>query len=216
VAILSIVVWPAAAVIFGFVLVIVLLPQLRALIARISRVKGLGVEATAEQAVSAQTAVAATSTTGAPTGPHPFEAGDNPYVLGEAERLRAVVGGMKFVGGAEERDRWIFREGAKLSIALDFEQIYRVVFGSQMEVLGRANRPTGQSVVGTQQLYDAVAQAAPQTYNAYTYDAWRGFIEGHGLVMQVGDKVFTTDKGRLFINYLVTMRYELHGQHKNL
>lgn len=50
----------------------------------------------------------------------------------------------------------------------------------------------------------------------YPVEAWRGFVEQSGLLTQVGDRVFATDKGRLFIQYLVGRLYGLHGLYRQL
>lgn len=211
---LEILKWPIVVVLLLGGALIYLLPQLRGPISRLSRFKWKDAEASAEQAISAQTNVEPANAAGA-AAPHPFELGDNPHALAVVDQIHRNVTGMNF-RSADERDRWLFREGAKIAIALDFEQIYRNVWSSQMELLGAANSPAGEHVAGLQRRYDAATQNAPEVYRTYSVEAWRGFLEQNGLLTQAADRVFTTDKGRLFIQFLVARRYDLHGLYKHL
>jgi hypothetical protein len=211
--ILRILVWPAVCLVLGLVALCYLLPSIRGPLSRLKQLKLFGAEASLEQAISAQTNVEPVNAPGAAV-PHPFELGDNPHALAVVEQIRSNVVGMTF-RSADERDRWLFREGAKLSIALDFEHIYRNVWASQMELLGAANGLAGEHVAGLQHRYDAAAQNVPEVYGNYPIQAWRGFLEQNGLITQTADRVYATDKGRLFIQYLVARRYPLHGPYPN-
>jgi hypothetical protein len=111
----------------------------------------------------------------------------------------------------DERDRWVFREGAKLAIALDFERIYRNVWPSQMDLLAAANGPDGELMAGVQRRYADAAAVTPAVYGTYGIESWLGFVEHTGLIQREAGRVSTTDKGRLFIQYLVAQRYDLHG-----
>lgn len=211
--IVRILVWPAVALVLGLVALCYLLPSIRGPLSRLKRLKLFGAEASIEQAISAQTNIEPANPAGA-SAPHPFELGDNSHALAVVEQIRSNVARMTF-RSADERDRWLFREGAKLSIALDFEHIYRNVWASQMELLGAANGLAGEPIARLQSRYQAAAQTAPVVYRTYSIEAWRGFLEHNGLLEQVADRVFATDKGRLFIQYLVARRYDLHGPYRD-
>jgi hypothetical protein len=117
---------------------------------------------------------------------------------------------------ADERDRWFFREGAQLSIALDFERLYRTVWASQMELLGAASCPGGIPFTEVQRRYAVAAQSAPQVYSAYSMEQWLGYLKNAGFIIPNGTNIAATDKAALFIQYLVAMHYDLHGLRHDL
>ncbi len=167
--------WPAVVLLLGVPTLWYLLPQARAFLSRVTRFRFKGAEASAEQkAVTAQEPRAVGAV-------HPFEVGDNPHILAVSEQIRGNVATMHFQN-PDERDRWLFREGAKLTIALDFEQIYRNVWGSQMELLAAANQPAGEPMDRVEQRYVAAAQNAPNVYGNYSIGAWLGFLEQTALL----------------------------------
>jgi hypothetical protein len=207
--------WPMVALLLAGAALWYLLPQVRALIARITRVKFKDAEASADQAaVSAQAVIEAPRTVAA-SGPHPFERGDSAYIRQVADQMGADVRSMSF-STADERDKWMFREGARLSIALDFERLYRAIWASQMELIGAANLPDGVTVQLAQQRYQAAALRAPGVYNTYPFEKWMGFLEAYGFVRHEAGKFFATEKANLFVQYLVAMHYDLHGLRHDL
>jgi hypothetical protein len=209
--------WPLVVVLLASAALWYLLPEIRSLIARINRLKFKDAEASADQAAVSAQAVIETpnAASGGVVGPHPFEVGDNPYALAVGNQIKQSVGSMTFQSSAE-RDRWLFREEAKLAIALDFERIYRSVWGSQMNLLATANQPGGAALTLAQQQYGAAAAAAPYVYGNYPFAGWLGYLENCGLVQRDAATVSATDKGRLFIQYLVGLRYDLHGARPDL
>jgi hypothetical protein len=214
-AVLDIIKWPIVALILGALLIWLLLPQTRALIDRINKFKYKDAEASADQAaVSAQAVVEAPRAVAA-SGPHPFERGDNAYVRQIADQLRSDVLSMTF-NSTDERDKWMFREGARFSIALDFERLYRAIWASQMELIGAANLPDGVTVQLARQRYQAAALRAPGVYDTYPFERWIGFLETSGFVRHDAGKFFATEKASLFVQYLIGMHYDLHGQRHDL
>jgi hypothetical protein len=216
VAVIEILKWPLVVLILAGVALFYLLPQIRDLIARITHVKYKDAEATtADRAAVTAQSVAEVPKAVAGTGPHPFELADNPHVRWVSDRIAQNVLGMSF-SSPEERDRWIFREGARLAIAVDFEQIYRVIWGSQMELLGAANKPGGEPFVDVHRRYQTAAVSAPAVYGTYSFERWIGFLEHSALIHRGETSIFATDKASLFIQYLVGMHYDLHGLRHDL
>ena len=214
---LDILKWPVAALLLGVVLLMLFRSELRALFGglRERRITLGRAEIAPEQTKQiAHVATAQFAATAASqqsnNNPHPFTLSDNAYLRTVAHDLAENIATINFAS-PEDRDKWLIREGAGLLIQLDYEKIYRDVWPSQMELLGAAIRLGGTTREAAKRNYDAVAATAPKIYADYTLDQWLKFLESCGLLRCDGLGIYATDKGKLFVQYLVQQGYDLHG-----
>jgi len=210
--------WPLAAIAVAALLFFVLRTEIRGLVSglRARSIRYGGAEAGPEQQqqfapVAAGTAVAAALI---PDAPHPFELSDNAYFRSQVQALTQRVQAINFAS-PEERHRWLMREGAGLTVRLDFETIHLNIWASQMELLGVANRLPGVPEEIARQHYAAAAERAPLIYANYPFENWIGFPIGYGLATVNDGVLKTTEKGKLFIQYLVSQQYDLHGLYRD-
>jgi hypothetical protein len=210
--------WPVAAIVVALVIYFTLRPQIKALIDGLRKrgFKGWGAEATPEEEVR-QLPTAAASPALTPLSadsPSPFELSDNGYFRSQVVQVTQRVAAINFAS-PEEKHKWLMREGAGAVVRADFEKLYRLIWASQMELLGGANQSGGVTHETALRYYDAAAQTAPHVYPQYTFDQWIGFLRGTGFIDVNADKYLTSEKGKLFIQFLVIEGYDLHGLYKD-
>ncbi|OGK38315.1 hypothetical protein A3F03_01965 [Candidatus Roizmanbacteria bacterium RIFCSPHIGHO2_12_FULL_41_11] len=97
-------------------------------------------------------------------------------------------------------------------IYLDFERNYRVVFGSQVDLLKRLRSifPTGQAgkdiiftFISTQRLFPVFA--------SWTFTQYMNFLLTSNLINFSNDNYFITDKGKAFLAYIEILNYPQKG-----
>ena len=140
--------------------------------------------------------------------PHPFELSDNPYFRGQVQALTQRVSNIEFAS-QEEKLRWLMREGAGLVVRLDFEKLYPVIWASQMELLGAANRTGGITRGHAIEHYAKIKELNPKVYDRYTYDQWIGFLTSSGLLAVSGDQFSTDRQGKIIYSVPRCRRVQL-------
>lgn len=110
-----------------------------------------------------------------------------------------------------ERQRILLRFLAAFQVVAIFEQIYRLIYGSQLRALHALNErePQGVPLKFLERYYEFGAIDAPEVYAAYPFDRWFGFLEGRTLVLQREGMAHITVLGREFLKYLVDAGYSL-------
>ncbi len=119
------------------------------------------------------------------------------------ERLPAAAAQLKL----SETDTMI-RVFVESNAALQFERIYRMIFGSQVVLLEQLRDAGG---AGTMELvdpiYDAAANAYPDPYSRYSREQWLNFLVGNELIEIADDTVSLTAPGQAFMPYITTRGY---------
>src|ERR1700722_4721283 len=146
-------------------------------------------------------------------GPHLFEVDDSAFFRQRVDALQQWLATLHF-NNAEERERFLLRQGAALFLRVDFEQLYREVWGSQMDLLAEANRPTrGVTRAQARAAYDHAAAKSPEVYKTYPFERWIEFLTLNELLRATETGFIATEKAKAFIQYLVFMSYELRGRY---
>lgn len=138
-----------------------------------------------------------------------FEAEDNPYIAETAALVRQNVTSKTFAS-AEERDRWMYREGAKLEIRVEFERLYRTLFQSQLVILLAANNALGAGGVSQEivaNVYKEAAKRFAEFYSNYPFDSWLRYVTNNSLLVQNGTQWAITNKGLLYLHFLTAAGY---------
>jgi hypothetical protein len=156
---------------------------------------------------------AAAETSALPSPPQPatflFEAEDGPFIAEVAAVVRQNVESKTF-SSAAERDRWLYREGAKLEIRIEFERLYRTLFQSQLSVLLLANNALSAGGVAhelVKGVYDEAAKRFPEFYGTYPFDSWLRYITNNSLLVHNGTQFAITNKGQLYLHFLTATGY---------
>src|SRR5262245_22436193 len=71
---------------------------------------------------------------------------------------------------------------ASLNIQLAHERNYRVIFGSQLQLMALMNVDVGVPPNVAKGVYDTAKAAYPEVYRSYIFDQWIGFLQDTGLI----------------------------------
>jgi hypothetical protein len=98
----------------------------------------------------------------------------------------------------------LIRTSASLWLSLRWEQIDRLIFGSQLNALVVMNASalglTMQQVGG---FYEAAVAKSPDVYKNFPVEQWLQFLETHQLIIRGGNGVQITIDGKEFMVWLV-------------
>lgn len=148
----------------------------------------------------------------APSQQSPEEA--EPSIEGDNELLEEIISDYEreLAERQEERqqsEQALIAELVSAQIDLDFERIYRVIFGSQVQALRALRDVHPASVPRTlvEPIFGAVKAQFSDAFAAWSFEMWIAFLlrEGYGgsLVEQLGDGTFRlTLKGSTFLDYV--------------
>ena len=152
-----------------------------------------------------------TKVEGPPTGPDPVSTSfgppppPSPPVAAVENEINAALASGAYPPDQEKA--WLIRTLALVRIARAHEITYRLITGSQLELLLRANTPTPPTVAQAQQMYEAAKAAFPDAYRQFPFETWRdypiniGFLKGETLNNDAILRI--TPLGQDFLHYLV-------------
>lgn len=109
----------------------------------------------------------------------------------------------------ENKEKVILRLFAGLVIAHNYEQIYKIIFGSQLNLLELLNTNHGaMSPDIAISIYDSAKQAHPEIYKEYPFPNWLNYLLSQNLIISENDgKILLTTKGKDFLLFLVKAGY---------
>jgi hypothetical protein len=102
---------------------------------------------------------------------------------------------------AVQTARVLTRVSASWLTIADFERIWGLIFGSQIDALRRLNAVP----MNRQELQDIHTEATAQRGMAHPFDRWLAFLEASTLIQPEGDLFTITNRGRGFLLFLVRM-----------
>lgn len=108
----------------------------------------------------------------------------------------------------EAREDLMARAFADKLIALSHERTYRLIYGSQIEAVARANVGNGISMDELRNLFDAYKAAQPEFHAHTMFEPWYMFIVESALIKAETNSdgsviVRCTDAGRAFLGYIL-------------
>ncbi len=119
----------------------------------------------------------------------------------ETERLIKDDLANKKLGGSEAIPVLI-KYFAVVYIEYLFLNLYRIIYGSQINLLDHLNTQNGQSREALQIFYNLGASQYPDIYKNYSYDQWLGFLKDQVLLREDQGMFRVTVRGREFLLYL--------------
>jgi hypothetical protein len=98
----------------------------------------------------------------------------------------------------------LVRNLAVARLGRNFEQIYRIIFGSQIAGLAAlAAAPDGEAPVSESSSYfDDIKAKHSEFYEKNTFEEWIQYPINADLAVRSGDRLKVTDLGRDFLTYL--------------
>lgn len=127
-------------------------------------------------------------------------------LLRETEDRVSEELGQRNLSGAEAVPVLI-RHYASVLIAFQFEQVYRIIWGSQLSLIQYINTSPGQPTEAVRAFYNIAASTYPAWYQGYSFERWLGFVKDQLLLREDRGLVNITVRGREFLLYLTRSGY---------
>jgi len=89
-----------------------------------------------------------------------------------------------------------------IQLALQFERINGLIWGSQVKILEHLNSRKEDSVAGLKFFYDTAYKLSPDVFTNYPFEQYLQFLIAFNLIVQQGEKLSITDIGREFLVYI--------------
>lgn len=217
--------WPAAALIFLVFVVLVFRTQLARFFDRAESIGGdRGIRAgprqpeleNQERSLPESTSLPAlppAPVSGSDAGPRletdvMLAGTDLPTIL---ERDRNVRASLERLATPSDKDKILIRSVAAMATDREFERAYRLIYGSQINALGRLNSAgeDGLSSDDVRPSYDEAARLYPDLYATYPFERWIDFLTRSGLVRDSANGYALTGWGYDFVVLLARSRYPL-------
>lgn len=195
--------WPFWVPLFGAVVLIAFLVVFRSPITElIHRIRGIsrGGITTAPQAQKTPTAEPVSDPRTAADELLSYM--DNQYVLARQEAIKQELEKRGLNEDSPETARVLLKYTAAAVVTSEMEQINSSIWGSQIEILDFLNSTEGASREQIMPYYEAAAARHPLTFAAYPFDKYMRFLTASGLVVQEGEMLRITLKGRTVLTYL--------------
>lgn len=129
---------------------------------------------------------------------------DSALIREVEEGIKSDLGQRNLLGA--EAVPVLVRYLAGMQIAMGFEESYRLIWGSQLNLLTYLNTQSdGQPTEATRLFYTLASSQYPEAYDGYSFEAWLGFLRDHLLLREDGGRLRITVRGREFLAYLTRM-----------
>lgn len=215
---IEIIVWPLAVVVVFATFCLIFRKPIARLIERISRA-GYGDKSiefalptsTAEQqkVIPAPTEVASAATV-------PAQAAAPPTSEVYAGIEKEIFDAIKSANFPPELERaWLVRGIAATRVARAHEIAYRLILGSQINLLLAANSSAPPDMEAVRAAYEAAKSSFPSVYENFSFDTWLNWPINSGLLMvdqsnPARSILRITPTGQDFLHYLVTNSLTSH------
>ena len=189
--------WPLVVVILGNVVIRRLTPQLGRLIDRVRKITPEGIET---EKINQQTYEQKKK-----SAKELLKLFDNRLIREAEEKIKAEFETIKHT--QEEKEELLMKWCASERIAHLFDQIYNLIFGSQILALYYLNSRVGTSVNITQvkPYYDKAKIQYPLFYKKYPFEKWLRYLENTVLIIRNNDNIGITIGGQEFLKYLIDL-----------
>jgi hypothetical protein len=204
---LEVLAWPAAVVVLGGLIALIFRAPLVRLIDRTRGVKvgqnAIDASGDAPKAAIAQQKEATPPVPEMVPALHAMPASNAVYGPFE-EPIRKEIEQLNLPRELERA--WLYRFIAVARVERVHEINYRLIFGSQIQLMLLARSAAPPDETRARQLYDAAAADSPNIYSNFTFENWIGFPINAGLLsLHPGTPAVlkTTPAGEDFLMYLV-------------
>ena len=108
----------------------------------------------------------------------------------------------------EKRTDLLIRHLAQARLSVRFEQVYRLIFGSQISGLRALDTAAGGAASRAEAVafFDSVKLKHPDFYEKNIFEEWIRFPIGAGLMEERGSDFAITEYGRDFLKYLTATK----------
>jgi len=187
--------WPLAVVFIAFGFMLIFRTQIAGFLGRVREVGSSGIKASSQEAqppVETKTSVAEEL----------LRTADNLLITEREEAIRKDLQARGLTDPAELA-RFLTRHLAFAQLALAFENIDNMIWGSQIDLLRAVNAAAaGFTQAELRPYYNGAATRFPEAYQNYAFEGYLGFLLGSQLLLQQGDRFLITFFGREFLVFL--------------
>ncbi|OFZ41517.1 MAG: hypothetical protein A3D92_08750 [Bacteroidetes bacterium RIFCSPHIGHO2_02_FULL_44_7] len=127
---------------------------------------------------------------------------DNVLIRETEDVIKAELGKKNLLG--TEAVPVLIRYVAALSIAYTFSEVYRIIWGSQLNLLDYINSQNPQPSEALRVFYNSGEAQYPLIYSGYPFEQWLGFLKDQLLIREDKGLIAITVRGREFLAYLTT------------
>jgi hypothetical protein len=188
--------WPSVVLVLGIVGLFAFKRNIAGLIDRIRKIERLGITTALDQTQS----LPESKTTGFQ---ELMDLVSSPLLRQREVVIRDSLKA-KGVTGEQEAVKLLTRAVAALGLQLQWEQLDRSIYGSQVALMIAVNASArGLSVEQIKGFYDTAAQQFPATYKSYAFEEWLSFLEAMQMVVKGGGGYMITLEGKEFMSWLV-------------
>ena len=132
---------------------------------------------------------------------------DNRLIVEQEGLIRSDLDNSQIRG--QERERVLLRYLASAYIVQRFENVYHLIWGSQIRALQQLNEsePLGVLRNALEPWYDLGRIQEPDWYAHYSFDQWYSFMERMTLAVNQAGTVHITVFGNEFLKYMIQNTY---------
>jgi hypothetical protein len=203
--------WPGAALSFGLACVVLFRMRIGELLGRLKSVRiggnSIDVGSTPNPQEAALAGPKKSESQRAEEILHGFA---DAVILEHEKRIADDLEQQGIVQG-EKRDQLLRRLLAAAVMSIEFERLYRAVYGSQILALQKLNEraPIGLPLDQLRLFYNLGRDSFPAVYASYNLEEWLAFLESFGLINRSTGNIQLSVRGRSFLVYLTNQGYPL-------
>lgn len=141
---------------------------------------------------------------------HPEELFQSSLVVEQVQHLQLQLATLRFEN-PEARELFLLKLVAASQISAYFEQIYRLIYGSQIFALHGLAGNNESTMTGVEDLRIMYRQGADRglDLSSTSFESWLSFLEWTVLVSRDGDQVGITVRGKEFLKFLIDRGYSI-------
>jgi hypothetical protein len=188
-------VWPVTVLVIAIIFMLLFRKDISSLLARIQRIGRNGIHTLPSQVQKA--------TERKSSAEELMRAFDSKTLLEQEKNIKKDLESRGLPSQQETIDVLV-RHLAATQVALRFEFINKIIWGSQILILINLNsKPLGETLEILKPFYQEAAKTFPDVFANYTFDRYLDFLVSANLIIFQNGRYFITTVGRDFLGYLV-------------
>ncbi|UPJ53351.1 hypothetical protein IVB30_19765 [Bradyrhizobium sp. 200] len=104
--------------------------------------------------------------------------------------------------GDDDKIKRLIRAFSLADLHRDFEVTYRIIFGSQIDLLLAANAGSIDDATATA-MFENLKSVYPNVHSGAAFETWLSYPLNAGLIKRKDGRIFSTQRGKEFMQYLV-------------
>jgi hypothetical protein len=127
------------------------------------------------------------------------------------ERVRELDANLRKTHKEDEQRRTLLVLAVRERINAEFERVYRIIYGSQITAVKGANTAGTLSRAALESTYNSAVSRDTAFYEQISFEQWVNFLLAQLLLRQDGDRFQITNRGQLFLHFMVEQGLSDYG-----